>query len=188
MHQVNGAGGKADNDPGPQAHHHPAAVGLGRPLRRQEHREQDRQPRPLVVPRSHRHPCRRRLVQSTAWWAARGVTWGGFCPVSRPQRVAGYYVHPTEANPDAKPGEVIHFARCIAVAHLTDVHPAAGCCEPWGEDTYTDHQGRLRTDVVHLHLEDIRPLAEPVHVPRGQLGLWTPTSDLHEDILEAAGL
>jgi hypothetical protein len=125
---------------------------------------------------------------STAWWAARGVTWGGFCPVSRPQRVAGYYVHPTEANPDAKPGEVIHFARCIAVAHLTDVHPAAGCCEPWGEDTYTDHQGRLRTDVVHLHLEDIRPLAEPVHVPRGQLGLWTPTSDLHEDILEAAGL
>lgn len=59
----------------------------------------------------------------------------------------------------------------IGHVELEDVHLAAGCCEPWGESTYTEGSGRLVTDVVHLVLADPVALAEPVPA-MGRLGLW----------------
>lgn len=67
----------------------------------------------------------------------------------------------------------------IAVAELVDAHPDGQCCRPWGESTYREAGGRNRTAVHHLVLEDIRPLAEPVHC-RGALGLWKVPAALVE--------
>lgn len=69
----------------------------------------------------------------------------------------------------------------IAVAEIVDAHPAAGCCEPWGEETYVNASGRFETDVTHLVLEDIRPLRRPVFT-RGSLGLWTPPYEVAVEI------
>lgn len=61
----------------------------------------------------------------------------------------------------------------IATATIVDCHPSAGCCDPWGEDYFTDADGNIHADVWHWVLDRIRPLRE--HVPaRGQLGLWKP--------------
>lgn len=54
----------------------------------------------------------------------------------------------------------------IAVAQLVDCHSAAGCCKPWGDDTYA---GR---NVYHLVLEDVRRVI-PAIPASGRLGLWT---------------
>jgi hypothetical protein len=69
----------------------------------------------------------------------------------------------------------------IAVAQLVDVHRDAGCCAPWGESAYTEHQGGSRVDVTHLVLDQVRPLHEPVRV-RGALGLWTPPPHVIADV------
>ena len=61
----------------------------------------------------------------------------------------------------------------IAIATLTDVHPASGCCQPWGESG---------SDVFHWTLTDVHALPEPVVCP-GRLGLWTPPGDvLHQAV------
>lgn len=73
--------------------------------------------------------------------------------------------------------EAFTFGAVLCVAELADAHPAAGCCEPWGEQHYVDATGRLRTDVVHLVLEDVRRLPEPIPCT-GRLGLWHPSPEL----------
>jgi len=65
----------------------------------------------------------------------------------------------------------------VAVAQLVASHPDAGCCRPWGESSYAEAGGRVRTAVHHLVLEDVVPLTEPIPA-RGALGLWRPPSDL----------
>lgn len=89
-------------------------------------------------------------------------------------------------------------SRIIGVVDLVDVHTAepeietdsgsglwaAACCEsPWAEQSYDEHGGRTRRDVVHLVLENPRPLAEPIPA-KGRLGLWTPDAELLERIRE----
>lgn len=69
------------------------------------------------------------------------------------------------------------FGAILGVADLVDVHPDAGCCRPWGESAYIEHGGKERRRVVHLVLEDPRPLAEPIPC-KGALGLWTPPADI----------
>jgi hypothetical protein len=65
------------------------------------------------------------------------------------------------------------FGVVLAVAELVDVHPAAGCCHPWGEGHYAASDGRRRSSVHHWVLEDVRRLERPLPA-RGRLGLWTP--------------
>ncbi|WP_256993591.1 ASCH domain-containing protein [Rhodococcus sp. 06-418-5] len=67
----------------------------------------------------------------------------------------------------------------LGVVDLVDVHPESGCCKPWGEAAYVEHGGRERRRIVHLVLENPRPLAEPFPC-RGALGLWTPPAELSE--------
>ncbi|OZF33174.1 hypothetical protein CH296_11095 [Rhodococcus sp. 14-2496-1d] len=65
------------------------------------------------------------------------------------------------------------YGAILGVVDLVDVHPEAGCCKPWGESSYVEHGGRERKQIVHLVLENPRPLAEP-YPCSGALGLWTP--------------
>lgn len=50
----------------------------------------------------------------------------------------------------------------LGVVDLVDVHTAAGCCAPWGEECG-----------FHLVLERPRLLSEPIEC-RGSQGLWAP--------------
>jgi hypothetical protein len=70
----------------------------------------------------------------------------------------------------------------LAVAELVDVHPAVGCCKPWGEDHYAASDGRRRSNVHHWVLEGVMRLDQPVPA-RGRLGLWTPDPDLLEELV-----
>lgn len=72
----------------------------------------------------------------------------------------------------------------LAVAEVVDIHPASGCCEPWGEETYppANPEARPPGRVTHLVLEDVRRLARPLPA-RGALGLWTVDADLEHEIL-----
>jgi hypothetical protein len=73
----------------------------------------------------------------------------------------------------------------IGVVDLVGTHVAAeDCCESeWAEQAYDEHGGRTRRDIVHLELENPRPLAEPVAC-RGALGLWTLPGDVLDQVLE----
>lgn len=79
----------------------------------------------------------------------------------------------------ARPGEDGPFVRghIIGVAELVDVHPASGCCEPWGEDSYSMNGGRVVTNVAHLLLENARQLDDPIPY-RGALGLWNVPDEI----------
>lgn len=66
----------------------------------------------------------------------------------------------------------------IGVVDLVDAHPASGCCTPWGEESYVEHDGGRRVDVVHYVIENPRPI-HPVPW-RGALGLWTIPDDIAE--------
>lgn len=83
-----------------------------------------------------------------------------------------------------KPG-VLPRGAIIAVAELVDTHPDTGCCRPWGESEYTEAGGRVRRQVHHLVLDDIRALPEPI-AARGQLGLWRPDPDLLNELTRRA--
>lgn len=69
----------------------------------------------------------------------------------------------------------------IGVVDLVDAHPDAGCCKPWGESAYVEHGGRERRRIVHLVLENPRPLAEPIPC-KGALGVWSPPGDIVEQL------
>ncbi len=85
-----------------------------------------------------------------------------------------------------RPGGV-SFARgyVIAVAELVDAHPAAGCCQPWGEETYppANPEGRPPGRVTHLVLENV--VRTPPIAARGLLGLWRPDDELEVEIAHA---
>lgn len=80
------------------------------------------------------------------------------------------------------------YGAIIGVVQLVDVHRAATnlgdltpCCDSeWAEQEYEEHGGATRRDVVHLVLEDPRPV-DPIPCT-GRLGLWTPTQDILEQL------
>lgn len=74
---------------------------------------------------------------------------------------------------------VLDRSALIGTATLVDCHLDAGCCKPWGESSYVEHGGRQRRHVVHLVLEDARPLPEPIACA-GARGLWVPPADVVE--------
>lgn len=74
----------------------------------------------------------------------------------------------------------------LAVVELADVHPDTGCCRPWGESAYTGADRAQHRGVVHLVLEDVRPLAEPIPC-RGALGLWRPPAEVEMAVFEQLG-
>lgn len=80
-------------------------------------------------------------------------------------------MHGSETRTDIK------FGAFIGVADLVDVHVSrraedGPCCDsPWAQ--YAEGPTK---PVVHLVLENARPLARPISA-RGQLGLWTPFAD-----------
>lgn len=90
--------------------------------------------------------------------------------------------------------ESLELGAIIGVVDLVDVHVATPehidtdglrvdfCCESWwAETSYAEHGGRTRRDVVHLVLENPRPLPEPIPC-KGRLGLWTPPADVLEQL------
>jgi hypothetical protein len=95
-------------------------------------------------------------------------------------KAAGYPMWPATARHSggvAMQRALTPLGEVIAVAQLVDSHPDAGCCRPWGESSYTEGDGKLRTAVHHLVLEDVRAL-EFGTPARGALGLWRPDVDL----------
>jgi hypothetical protein len=72
----------------------------------------------------------------------------------------------------------VHYGAILGLVDLVDVHPCAGCCQPWGESSYREHpSGRVRTQITHLVLENPRLLREPIAC-RGTLGLWHVPADI----------
>jgi hypothetical protein len=72
----------------------------------------------------------------------------------------------------------------IGTVDVVDVHPEqGGCCQPWGEQSYRDHNGTRRVDIVHLVLENARPV-DLIPCP-GRLGLWTPPADVLLELAKA---
>jgi hypothetical protein len=74
----------------------------------------------------------------------------------------------------------------IGVVDVVDAHAASGCCEPWGERTYTGSDGKDVLDVTHLVLERPRLLRHPVPCS-GRLGLWTPPADVLAEVTAQLG-
>lgn len=110
---------------------------------------------------SYRGPL---AIHSGKRWSQRGV--------ETIERLAGrYYL-------DAARGAI------IGVVELVDAHPDAGCCKPWGEQSYVEHGGTNRVDIVHLVLENARPI-DPIPCP-GRLGLWTPSADVLLELANGA--
>lgn len=130
-------------------------------------------------PRFYRGPV---MIHSGAAWSKRGAeddrvrTWWG-----RHQGFTdGFQVAPTP-NPDLLPRKAV-----LALADLIDVHDAhPGCCDSeWAELAYTESHGVLIDRVLHLVLADVTRLERPVPAA-GQLGLWTPTTDLLAEVINA---
>lgn len=69
------------------------------------------------------------------------------------------------------------------IVDLVDIHPASGCCEPWGEATYPPGNSEQRAPgiVTHLVLEHPIRFTEPIPA-RGALGLWQPDPDLRLEV------
>lgn len=109
-------------------------------------------------------------IHAGARWSHRGASivpdlLGDDLAVLQKYRAAMY-------GPDQ--GSISPAGAIIGVVQLAGVHHAEPeCCDsPWAEQSYDEHGGRTRRDVVHLILENPRPLPEPVRC-RGALGLWT---------------
>jgi hypothetical protein len=91
------------------------------------------------------------------------------------------------------PLEAVKLGSVIGVVDLVDVHTATTCmdvidgewatCSPWAELQYVEHGGKTRRDIVHLVLENPRPLVTPIPA-KGRLGLWTPDAELLAAIRE----
>lgn len=75
----------------------------------------------------------------------------------------------------------------LCVVDVVDVHREhGGCCEPWGERVYANSKGALVTGVVHLVLDHVRCLRQPVDLYPGKLGLWTVPEAKADEIMEGA--
>ncbi len=84
-----------------------------------------------------------------------------------------------ESNARLGDPTVLPIARVLAVCDVVDIHPASGCCAPWGEETYAPNNPEDRPPgrVTHLTFEGMVKLPKPVGA-RGGLGLWRPDDDL----------
>jgi hypothetical protein len=60
-----------------------------------------------------------------------------------------------------------HHRAIVAVALLGGCHKDEGCCRPWGFP-----------NTWHWEIKNVHALPQPVHVERGQLGLWTVDDDV----------
>lgn len=103
------------------------------------------------------------------------------------KRQRGRGIDPAE-HPERFP-----FGAIIGVVDLVDAHLALTCaagdhgemCSAWAESSYDEHGGRTRRDVVHLVLENPRPLPTPIPA-KGRLGLWTPDPVVLAQLQEAS--
>ncbi len=73
-------------------------------------------------------------------------------------------LEPEQRTYAAAPPHLRTLGAIIALAQLTDCHPARGCCAPWGTE---------EPDAYHWVLTDIHALSEPIPC-RGRQRLWTP--------------
>lgn len=104
-------------------------------------------------------------------WSSRGASDPRVCAVfgglvDPPARVAGYNVHP----------HCDGFGLIVATAQIGETHRASQWCDPrvcfpWGEAEYTNADGSVVHDVIHIPLEDVVEL-DCVIPARGRLGLW----------------
>lgn len=100
------------------------------------------------------------------------AAWLGVEPPAIEHSLYGWRgVGPIEPGYD-RDEELLVRGAVIGLVYVKAIHQSlTDCCVPWGDRSYIEHGGRWRVDVVHLVLEDPRPVA-PVEC-RGMLGLWT---------------
>lgn len=117
-------------------------------------------------PKGYRGPL---LIHAGLQWSERGQ----YDPRVRPLYLARW-------------PESFALGAVVGVAGVDDIHPAWGCCAPWGEETYPPANPEQRTPgvVTHLRLSDPIALRDPVPA-RGALGLWTPPRDLRIAVAHA---
>jgi hypothetical protein len=91
--------------------------------------------------------------------------------------------------------ESLPLGAIIGIVDLVDIHHAenvgsdldqlmgvSACCDSvWAERQYVEAGGRVRRQLVHLLLENPRPV-DPIPC-RGHLGLWTPPADVLEQLV-----
>ena len=73
-------------------------------------------------------------------------------------------LEPVQRTYAAAPPHLRTLGAIIALAELTDCHPARGCCAPWGDE---------EPDAHHWIRTCIRTLSEPIPC-RGRRRLWIP--------------
>ncbi len=119
-------------------------------------------------------------------WSERGAGDSRVLDAFAPWLTAHQAARPPDRRIDsAEHRERFELGAIIAVVDLVGSHLDMGCCRPWGESAYDEHGGRRRTEIHHLVLENVRPLAEPVPC-RGMLGLFTPKEpNVVADVLAA---
>ena len=103
--------------------------------------------------------------------------------IHKAQRSRGYALAHVPAYGKRPPHPFVASA-ALGIVDLVDIHPAAGCCHPWGEDSYTDADGPV-TNVVHLVTENPRRFPEPIRNVDGFLGIRRLDPEL-ADAIEAA--
>lgn len=82
----------------------------------------------------------------------------------------------------SKPADVTFYQKhapsgYIGIVWLTDIHPAANCCPPWGS---------TQPDMWHWVLRDPIRFAHPIN-GLGQLGLYRVPRTLHSAVVDAVG-
>lgn len=79
------------------------------------------------------------------------------------------------------------FRAIIGLVDVTDTHWShPHCCDdnPWAEQDYIEHGGRKRVEIAHLVLAHPRSVI-PIECT-GRLGLWTPPTDIADQLDQAA--
>lgn len=120
-------------------------------------------------------------VHAAAHWSPGGEV----SPLVHAAAVAARDAGVIASTIDVVRGWGVPYRAVVAVAELLDVHPDAGCCEPWGEHTWVGDGDEVHT-VVHLVLGDVRALTVPVPVG-GALGLWTLPPDVEAAVMREIG-
>lgn len=70
----------------------------------------------------------------------------------------------------------------LGIVDLVDIHPASGCCAPWGEDSYTEAGDTAVTQVAHLVTEDPRRFDRPIRNVSGFLGIRRLDEELAAEV------
>ena len=133
----------------------------------------------LVENRSSGFPKNHRglvLLHAAQEWSERGRRDPRILGVWSDQRL---YALRHEVAWRKRPPHPFRSSAVVAVMEVVDIHPSAGCCKPWGEDTYPPANPKASPpgQVTHLVFEDVRRLTSPVPAS-GALGLWKPDPEL----------